>query len=209
MNAVASRVRLVLLFALGALAFAAQAEPIAGREYTLLAPAQKPQSQDKIEVLEFFSYACPHCYAFHPQISEWADKLPKNAKFVRVPVSFGRPDWGQLVRAYYALESLGELQRLDMPLFEALHKERRRLVDEASITAWVATQGVSAEKFKEAFNSFNASTRASQAEQLSRNYQVEGVPHVVIDGKYQIAGSSFDQILGNADQVLRMLSKQQ
>jgi len=209
-SSMTARLVSVLVFAVSAFALtaAARAEPVAGREYTLLTPAQTPETQGKVEVLEFFSYACPHCYAFHPLISEWARKLPANAVFVRVPVAFGRAEWGQLVRAYYALQATGDLARLDTALFEAIHKEHQALVNEQTLTAWAAAHGVPAEKFKQAFNSFNVSTRASHAEQLSRDYNVKGVPHLVIDGKYAVEGSNFDQMLTNATQIVEMAAKQ-
>ena len=65
-----------------------------------------------MEVIEFFSYACPHCYELQPHVLKWAAQLPANAAFVRVPVSFGRREWGQLSRAFYALEATGDLERL-------------------------------------------------------------------------------------------------
>ena len=210
MSSMSARLVSVLIFAVSAFALTAtaRAEPVAGREYTLLTPAQTPETQGKVEVLEFFSYACPHCYAFHPLISEWARKLPANAVFVRVPVAFGRAEWGQLVRAYYALQATGDLARLDTALFEAIHKEHQALVNEQTLTAWAAAHGVPAEKFKQAFNSFNVSTRASHAEQLSRDYNVKGVPHLVIDGKYAVEGSNFEQMLTNATQIVEMAAKQ-
>ena len=209
MNAILSHFRLMLCVAAGVLALSASAsaEPTVGREYSLLSNPQKAETPGKIEVLEFFSYGCPHCNDFHPLISEWAKKLPSNVAFVRVPVSFGRPQWGALVRAYYTLQSTGDLARLDSALFDALHKERKPLFDEASLTAWAAANGVPADKFKETYESFNVSTRASHAEQLSRNYNVQGVPHVVIDGKYEILGSNFNDVLKNASAVLDMINK--
>ena len=211
MNAILSHFRLMLCVAAGVLALSASAsaEPTVGREYSLLSNPQKAETPGKIEVLEFFSYGCPHCNDFHPLISEWASKLPSNVAFVRVPVSFGRPQWGALVRAYYTLQSTGDLARLDSALFDALHKERKPLFDEASLTAWAAANGVPADKFKETYESFNVSTRASHAEQLSRNYNVQGVPHVVIDGKYEILGSNFNDVLKNASAVLDMINKKE
>ncbi len=211
MNAILSHFRLMLCVAAGVLALSASAsaEPTVGREYSLLSNPQKAETPGKIEVLEFFSYGCPHCNDFHPLISEWAKKLPSNVAFVRVPVSFGRPQWGALVRAYYTLQSTGDLARLDSALFDALHKERKPLFDEASLTAWAAANGVPADKFKETYESFNVSTRASHAEQLSRNYNVQGVPHVVIDGKYEILGSNFNDVLKNASAVLDMINKKE
>ncbi|HKE94431.1 MAG TPA: thioredoxin domain-containing protein, partial [Povalibacter sp.] len=94
-----SRARMLLAIVACALALSApsQAEPVEGRDYARLVPPQVPDTQGKTEVIEFFSYGCPHCNAFNPMITEWAKQLPANVTFIRVPVSLGRQEWGQLV----------------------------------------------------------------------------------------------------------------
>lgn len=201
------------LIALAALAISttlvspsAKAQPAERREYTLLASPQPPESgSGKIEVIEFFSYACPHCFHFNPLITSWAAKLPKNVSFIRIPVAFGRAEWGQLVRTYYALQATGDLARLDTPLFDAIHKEGLPLFNEANITDWVAKHGVNAAAFTAAFNSFSVTTKATHAEQLVMNYKVDGVPKLVVGGKYVIQANDFQQLLVNADQVLSQI----
>jgi thiol:disulfide interchange protein DsbA len=95
----AFRILATLLVALFAVPAQSQVE---GQDYQTLRTPQAPSSADKIEILEFFSFRCPHCAAFHPLLSQWEQELPANAVLVRVPVSFGRRDWGLLSRAYYA-----------------------------------------------------------------------------------------------------------
>jgi thiol:disulfide interchange protein DsbA len=189
------------------LALPASAAPVAGKDYKLLASPQTPDTEGKIEVIEFFSYGCPHCYDFNPLITQWAKQLPANVAFVRVPISLGRQPWGQLVRAFYALQATGDLERLDTALFDAIHKEHQALFDEASLTAWAAKHGIAADKFKSTLESFNVSTRSSHAERLARDYQVQGVPHLVIDGKYEILGQNYNELLKNASAVLEMLEQ--
>ncbi len=192
-----------LLFA-GAL----QAAAVEGRDYSKLATPQTPETQGKIEVLEFFSWGCPHCNHFHPLLSQWTAQLPSNVKLVRVPVSMGHPQWGQLVRAYYTLEATGDLARLDGALFDAIHKEGQRLFNEDSLARWAVSQGINEAKFRQTFNSFNVSTRAAHAEQMSRDYQVQGIPQLVVAGKYVVLGSDFNQILANATQVIELAAKE-
>ncbi|HEY6642220.1 thiol:disulfide interchange protein DsbA/DsbL [Povalibacter sp.] len=201
------RQRFLLALATGALLCAGslQAAPVEGRDFTKLATPQTPQTQDRIEVIEFFSWGCPHCDRFHPLITPWAAKLPANVKFIRVPVSMGHQQWGQLVRTYYALEATGDLERLDSAVFDALHRQGLRLFDEPSITAWVASQGVNAGKFYTAFNSPEVSMRAQQAEQLSRDYQVQGIPKITVAGKYEVHANDFNQMLVNATQVIQLV----
>lgn len=177
-------------------------EAVEGREYAPLSPAQAPETAGKVEVIEFFSYGCPHCNHLHPLISKWSAQLPADVNFVRVPVSMGHPQWGQLVRAYYALQATGDLARLDSALFEAIHQEKQPLFNEATLTAWAAQHGVDAAQFTAAFNSFNVSTKSSHAEQLARDYRVDGIPKIVVAGKYVVLGNNFELMLANASQVI-------
>ena len=181
---------------------AATPDAVEGKQYTLLSPPQTPETQGKIEVIEFFSYGCPHCYHFHPLIDAWAAKLPPNVTLVRVPVSFGRAQWGQLVRTFYTLQALGELKRLDGAFFDAIHKDQRPLFDEESITAWAASKGIDAAKFRETFESPAVTAKALHANDMSTSYQVDGVPKMVVGGKYIVQASTFQEMLENTDLVL-------
>jgi thiol:disulfide interchange protein DsbA len=180
----------------------AQADAVQGRDYRLLAPAQTGTHPGKVEVIEFFSYGCPHCAHFHPSVTKWASALPKDAVFVRIPVSFGRREWGQLVRAYYALEATGQLARFDSALFEAIHEQHKPLFDEARLAAWISEQGGDAAKFREAFNSSEVSQRAQRADQLSRDYRVSGVPQLAVAGKYVVLGQTYEDMLRIATELV-------
>jgi thiol:disulfide interchange protein DsbA len=108
----------------------------AGRDYSLIDPPLATQ-KNKIEVIEFFSYACPHCKEFHPLISQWAAQLPKDVSFRRAPVTFKRVPWVRLSKIYFALETTGDLAKLDGAVFKALHEDRIKFdSDEAVLAAF-------------------------------------------------------------------------
>jgi protein dithiol oxidoreductase (disulfide-forming) len=192
------RILAVLSCLLAAPAFA----QVENQDYKKLNPAQPPAVTDKVEVIEFFSYACPHCYAMQPHIEKWAAELPANATFIRVPVSFGRREWGQLSRAYYALEATGDLKRLDDALFDGIHKDGQPLFDEDHLAAWAGEHGVDAGKFRAAFESPGVSAQTLRAEQLSRLYTINSVPSVVVDGKYLALGKTHEDMLKIARQLV-------
>jgi len=174
----------------------------AGTDYRVIDPPQHPDSVGKIEVIEFFSYGCPHCNEFYPLISAWAAKLPKDVVFKRVATGLGRTAWTNLAKTYYALEATGDLARLDAQIFHAIHEEHQPLFDEKAISQWVGQHGVDTAKFNTAFESFGVNTKLNQAEEMVENYKVDGVPALSVDGKYLILGSSFEQLLANADGVI-------
>lgn len=174
----------------------AQAAPAQGTDYSLINPPQAPTTAGKVEVIEFFSYGCPHCYHLNPLLTEWhKNELPANAVLIKVPVSFGRREWGQLVRAYYTLETMGQLERLDAKLFDAIHAQNQRLFDLDSLAGWAAQNGVDAGKFRAQFNSPEITAKAMRAEQLSRDYKINGVPTLTVAGKYRAIGKDFPDML--------------
>src|SRR5690606_937926 len=128
-------------------------------------------------------YGCPHCFHLQPLLNEWQTQLPANAVLIKVPVSFGRREWGQLVRAYYTLEATGDLQRLDDALFNAIHEEQKRLFDVDTLAPWAAQNGVDATRFRTLFNSQEVTQKALRAEALSREYKINGVPTLTVAGK--------------------------
>ena len=174
----------------------------AGKDYTPISPAQPTDDPAKIEVLEFFSYGCPHCSDFHPVISAWAAKLPGDVVFKRVPVTFGRAAWANAARLYYTLEATGELARLDGEVFKAIHNDRINLFEEKAIFEWIAKKGVDQKKFSEAFNSFGVMSKVKRGDQLAQAYKIQGVPSVAVDGKYLVGGKDFNEQLAIADKLI-------
>jgi protein dithiol oxidoreductase (disulfide-forming) len=178
------------------------AELVEGTDYRTLTPAQHSDSNGKIEVIEFFSYGCPHCNEFYPLVMAWAAKLPKDVVFKRVATGLGRTAWTNLAKAYYSFESTGDLQRLDAKIFHAIHEEHLPLFDEKAIAQWGIQNGVDPAKFVTAFDSFGVNTRLNQAEQMVENYKIAGVPSLAVGGKYIVMGNSFEQMLANADGLI-------
>jgi len=174
-----------------------------GVDYRPLVPAQPSASPPgKIEVIEFFSYGCPHCAEFFPLVSTWAAMLPKDVVFRRVPVGFNRPAWINLQRAYFALQASGDLTRLDGKLFQALHEEHLPLFEEPAIADWVGKNGGDAQKFTAAYTSFGINNLTVEADKMSEDYQVTGIPTMAVAGKYIALGDTFTLLLTSTDKLI-------
>ncbi len=197
---------LVVVFAAGL----AQAEPKAGTEYQVLSAPLAADTPGKIEVIEFFWYGCPHCYVFEPVLEPWTKKLPKDTHFRRIPAIFNDA-WGQAARAYYALEAIGEAERLHKPLFDAVHLEAKLdVANEAALTAWLGKHGVDAKKFAAAYRSFSVEGKVKRALQLTQAYKIDGVPSMAVSGKYVISAgavASREQLLSVADYLIEQARK--
>lgn len=183
--------RITACFFLLFLATACNAAPPAyqeGKHYTELAFSEPVETGKAIEVREFFWYGCPHCYTLEPEIARWLKTKPKNVVFVRTPGTAA--NWLIHAQAFYALESIGALEQVHVPLFEALHKKSLTLNDEASLVKFVGEQGVNAEKFREAFKSFGVSLNVEKAKRLNQAYNIHSVPALVVNGKYMTSPSA-------------------
>jgi thiol:disulfide interchange protein DsbA len=157
-----------------------------GRDYSLLNPPQ-PTSTKKIEVLEFFFYGCSHCFHLHPLLSAWEKAMPKDVELIFVPTVF-RDSWEPMANTYYALESMGQQQKLHDALYRAWNEQNMALVDEDKIADFVAKHGVDRAKFTAAYNSFAMQSKVMRAKQMIRSYGISGTPTLVVDGKYVIEG---------------------
>jgi len=151
-----------------------------------LRPAQPIAMPGKIEVVEFFSYACPHCKEFHPLLEAWKKNLPPDVAFRRVPITFGRQAWVNLSKLYYALQASDQLERFDGAVFNGIHNERANLYSAKSVADWLRKKGGDADKFVVAFNSFGVQSKAKRAHQESRNYRITGVPSMAVNGKFLV-----------------------
>lgn len=202
-----------LLLGAGALALggraAAQGGPVEGTHYVKLSQPVATPGSGKIEVVEFFSYACPHCNAFEPTLEGWIKKLPADVAFRRAPVPFLQ-NADNFQKLYFALEALGQVDALQRKVFYAIHGERQRLDKPADIAAFLAKNGVDSAKFMDVFNSFSVQTKARQASQLSEAYRIDGVPALGVQGRYytsvSLAGGP-DRALAVADFLVQRVRK--
>jgi protein dithiol oxidoreductase (disulfide-forming) len=195
--------------ALGNPAWAQGAEPKEGTEFTRVNPPVPPTGGTKIEVLEFFSYACPHCSAFEPTLEAWAKNLPADVVLKRVPVPF-LMNAENFQRTYFALETLGLVATMQRKVFTAVHVDRLRLDKPADIAALIAKNGGDEKKFLDAFNSFSVATSVGRAKKLMADYKIDGVPALGIHGRFitspSMAGSS-ERALAVADVLIQRARK--
>lgn len=183
----ATTITLVLIFACSL----AAAQVVAGKDYRLVTPPQPTDSGKKVELIEFFSYACPGCNILQPRLRAWLQKKPVDVEFRRVPALF--PDrvslWGPLAKAYYALEAVGATEKIHYELFAAIHDRKTLDIrtigkDPKPFFDWIAKQGVDRQRIADAYNSFGVQTLTQRSIDLSRNYDIPGTPTLVVDGKY-------------------------
>lgn len=164
--------------------------------YKQLPESHPTSSNDKIEVLEFFWYGCPHCYHFEPALEKWQESKSEYIEFIRVPGVLGK-DWLAHARAFYTAQKLGVLEDIHSPLFNAIHKEKRKIYDEQALRKFFIEQGVQGPDFDQVYKSKEVETSLREAYLKGRDYQLAGVPLVIINGTYitdKSAAGSFEKV---------------
>ncbi|MFA5984133.1 MAG: thiol:disulfide interchange protein DsbA/DsbL [Methylococcaceae bacterium] len=170
--------------------------------YETLSPAQPTHDPAKVEVIEFFWYGCPHCYAFEPSLEKWVKSLPANVEFIRQPTIFNSV-WGKHAKAYFTAEALAVVDKVHQDFFEAIQTKKQKLETEEQLAKFFAEHGVKEADFHTAFNSFAVDAKMRQAATLPARYGITGVPAVVINGKYKTNGS----LAGSHEKMIEVMDK--
>ncbi len=193
-----------------AIGSAAQAqEPTEGKDFVRLNTPVAVPGGGKIDVIEFFSYGCPHCYSFEPMLEQWVKRLPPEVAFRRIPATFNAP-FENYAKLFYALEAVDQVDALHKRVFAAIHVQRQRLDKETDIAAFVSANGGDGAKVIEAYKSFGVATKLRQAKQAFEAYKIDGVPTLGIHGRWFTSGSlsgSNEKALAVADQLIQRARK--
>ena len=156
-----------------------------GFHYHKILPALPVQTAaGTVEVLELFWYGCPHCYVLEKHLNSWKKGMAGHVKFTRVPAVMNR-NWMPHARAYYALEQMGEVERLHPLFFEAIHAQGRRLRDMQSISRFLSQHDIDAGLFESAYNSSDVTKKLRHARQVARDAGASSVPTIIVNGKYR------------------------
>jgi thiol:disulfide interchange protein DsbA len=174
---------LVGFVAVFSLATAGAAELVEGKNYARLKVPQPVESGKKIEVIEFFSYGCPHCDNLEPYLQNWLKTMPADVQFRRVPVMF-QERWRALAKIYYTLDALGEETHLSPEVFKAIHASGQPLWDDKTFLDWAASKGLDRANVASVYASFGIDNKMKRAMAIGQAYDIQSVPTVVVDGKF-------------------------
>jgi protein dithiol oxidoreductase (disulfide-forming) len=151
----------------------------------------KQTATETPEVLEFFSFYCPHCFKFEPLMEQLKANLNEDVKIRKNHVNFLGKEMGpQLTQAYAAAELLEVEGKMASLIFDQIHTQRKPINGEEGILALFKKAGISAPEAKGALASFPASGMASQMKRNTETFQIRGVPSLIVNGKYQVKTSS-------------------
>ena len=185
---------------------AAPADVPAGSYRALTKPVASNVGMGKAEVIEFFGYWCPHCNHFEPEFEAWVKSNPAGIIVRRVPVAF-RPEMAPLQRTYFALESLNLLDSMHGKVFDAIHKEKKELFTDEAVLAWAATQPELGDKFAKAYKDAGMQAKLTQADELAKAFEIDGVPSFGVAGRYYVDGTLAQNNMTNALNTVTKLAQ--
>jgi thiol:disulfide interchange protein DsbA len=193
----------VLMFLpMGAL-FADEPSYSEGIDYAVIADPQPVADDGTVEVVELFWYGCPHCYDFEPYLKGWLKTKPAKVKFVRIPAIFNNPLWQLHATAFYTAEVLGIGDKIHDDLFNAIHRDGKPMRTREELADFFAKYGVSKEEFNNTFDSFTVQVKVQRAADLTRKYEITGVPSLIVNGKYRLMGATFEDNLKILDYLVK------
>jgi thiol:disulfide interchange protein DsbA len=163
-----------------------------GDNYREIAP-QPVADAARIEVIDFFFYACPYCNELRPALETWRKAQGQDIQFRRIP-AIRRDVWVPLARTYYTLETLGEVERLHEEVYKSYHDEKLHMSKPDVMADWAARQGIDRQRWLEAYHSADVTRKVEEARRLTAAYDIQGTPSIVVDGRYLTSGGLTDDI---------------
>lgn len=174
--------------------FASVAAPAAGVEYKALRQPQPTDASKKIEVIEFFAYYCPHCYALEPVLADWVKKQGDKIAFKRIHVL--NPGVETQQKLFFALDAMGKAEEFHTKIFEAYHVKRNRLMTDEQIRAFIDTTTIDKAAFYNAYKSFTVITKQGRSPRVMADYEIDSWPSLIVDGRLQTSPSMAARGLG-------------
>ena len=203
------KLRRTLIAAIALSPLAGRAQPGGDAGYSTLRTELPVEKPGKVEVAEFFWYGCIHCYNLEPALEAWVPKLPADTYFRRIPAVFNER-WAHDAAIYYAFETLGVLDKLHRPFFDAIHKDRLQTDKPEALNEWLARSGVDPKKLEATMKSFGVQSKVKRAAQLTAAARIDGTPALMVHGRYTISaeqGRSREGMLANAERLIPVVRK--
>lgn len=179
-------------------------------DYRLLPQPQPVQTGERIEVIDFFFYACPYCNELAPHLDRWIKRKPADVVFRRMPV-VRHDTWVPLAKTYFALEAMGEAERLHLQVYRSYHVDDLYMSQEKVIAEWATKYGLDSDKFMSIYRSDEVKAKVELAKKMTRDYDIQGTPSIVVDGKFLTSSSmtpSVAQVIPVIDGLVRLARQQ-
>ena len=159
-----------------------------GVHFEILKNTSAVRDSNKIEVVEVFWFGCNHCYALESYLTAWKRDLPSDVDFWK-----SHATWNEVLkihaRMFYTARALGVEKQLVPAAFNTIQTEGRRLTGNSELEYYFVGFGVEREKYKSVSSSFGVNNALKQADQRMKQWNITGVPTLIVNGKYKVSAS--------------------
>ena len=159
-----------------------------GVHYELIDNPTVVRDPSKVEVIEVFWFGCNHCYALEPYLTRWKKDMPEGVNFSKSPAT-----WNEVLkthaRIYYTAKALGIEQQFIPATFNTIQNEKRMLTGNSELEYFFKGFGIDKEKYRSVTNSFGVTNAVDQADKRMRQWDISGVPVLIVNGKYRVGAS--------------------
>lgn len=179
-------------------------------DYRVIPQPQPVEPGARIEVIEFFFYPCPYCNELAVHLDRWLKRKPADVLFRRMPV-IRHDSWVPLAKIYFTLEAMDEVGRLHLAVYHSYHVDDLAMSQEKVIAGWAAKNGLDSEKFMSIYRSDPVRQKVELARKMTRDYDIQGTPSVVVDGRYLTSSSmtpGVAQVIPVIDGLVRLSHQQ-
>ncbi|MFT6992957.1 MAG: thiol:disulfide interchange protein DsbA [Paraglaciecola sp.] len=158
-----------------------------GSHYNVIAE----QVTEKKEVLEFFSFWCPHCFSFEPIVKNIKSTLADDVEFKKIHVNFmgfaSAAIQNEATKAMMVARELNKGVELNQAIFRYLHESRSAITSINDLKNIFVVNGVEPEEFDKVISSFGVNSMLQMNNRSIEKYRkhVSSVPNFIVNGKYQ------------------------
>ena len=159
-----------------------------GVHFELLKNPSAVRNSTKVEVVEVFWFGCTHCYALESYLTQWKRDMPADIDFWK-----SHATWNEILkihaRMFYTARALGIDKQLVPAAFNTIQTEGRSLTGNSELEYYFEGFGVEREKYKSVSSSFGVKNALKQADQRMKQWNITGVPTLIVNGKYKVSAS--------------------
>lgn len=181
------------------------ADIIEGKDYTILSTPQPTSKNNKIEVVNFFWYGCQYCAQLRPQIKTWLKNKPSDIHFQEIPAII-HASWIPAAKLFFSIQQINAVDKLHNQAFNAIHQDNINLHEEHALFHWIEVQEQNRDEFVNTYYSIDIQKYIARSTHMTRQYQITGVPAIVVNGKYLTnteMGGTAENTMNIVDQLIK------
>jgi len=187
----------------------AQGRPDIMGKYTILPNAPQEEVKDTVNIIEFMSFYCGHCFGFHKNSTILKGRYPHRLKFKYIPIQWGEAP-SKPTEAYLIARDMGKEKEMRNALFSAAFEQKLDISKIEVLEKLGSSVGLS-EEFSKKLKSGAKAKEVGENLDFARRLNIDHTPTVIIAGNIVVTptmtGGKIIPMLQNVDSIRSSLYK--